>query len=223
MRKILAFVLCVLLICAFPAVAFAEGEGSAVDEETSTTVENLPTENETSTEGEISGADQESITTVIGDYLKSHIADISVIVTLIYTIIYEIRKHRSLSGSIGTLNNNAIKVAENSAAAINDALKKAEDIAGIVEGYKKDISILLSEIRDNAEEKQKLEATLHNVETFMKTAKLATLELANEVADLLLLANIPVSKKEELYSRHTSAVNELAAVEEVIKNDGQEA
>lgn len=223
MRKILALILCVLLICAFPAVAYAEGEEPTVGEEIVTEVENLPTENETLTEGENLAVEKESITSIISGWLAENPIDISVVVTLIYMVIYEVRKHKSLNGSIGTLNNNAIKVAENSAAAINDALKKAEEISGIVESYKNDISNLLSEIRDSAEEKQKLESTLHNVETFMKTAKLATLELSNEVADLLLLANIPVSKKEELYSRHTSAVKELTAVEEVIKNDGQEA
>jgi hypothetical protein len=52
------------------------------------------------------------------------------------------------------------------------------------------------------------------------------MELANEVAELLVLANIPNSKKEELYSRHLAAVGAIAEAEKTevtINEDGQEA
>ena len=135
----------------------------------------------------------------------------------------KIRKHKSLNGSIGTLNNNAIKVAENSAATIKEVLTEANEIANVVKTYKDEIATLLGEVRKNAEEKKNLEDTLKSVDAFLRTAKLATVELSNEVADLLLLANIPNSKKEELYARHTKALQELDAVEEVISNVGTEA
>ena len=88
---------------------------------------------------------------------------------------------------------------------------------------KKDFASLLDEVRKTAEEKQSLETTLIHVETFLKSSKLATLELANEVAELLVLANIPVSKKDEFYARHTQAVHEIESVEEVMSHERKEA
>ena len=210
MKRLLAFILCVvLMIGATTVIASAEdGSADAVEVETSVavedTTENIP------------------MTDIIVDYIKSHVEELSVIGTLILGIFYEIRKHKKLNGSIGTLNNNAIAVAENSAATIKKALDEVKDIANIVNEYKTEFASLLGEVRKSAEEKQSLETTLAHVETFLKTAKLATLELSNEVAELLVLANIPNSKKEELYSRHTKAVHELENVEEVMGNDGQE-
>ena len=194
MKKIFVVLLCVLMIAAVPTVAFAE--------ESST--ETVP---------------DKTVTETVVDYVKEHIEEISVIGTLIAGMFYEIRKHRKLNGSIGTLNNNAIAVAENSAAAIKTALENVEDIARIINEYKGEFETLISEIRKSAEEKKSLEDTLNHVETFLKTAKLATLELSNEVAELLVLANIPNSKKEELYARHKQAVNELNSAEGVISSD----
>lgn len=197
MKKIIIFALCVLLICAMPIAVFAEDASV--------------------TETEV----EESITEEIVTYVKSHIEEISVIGTLLLTIFYEIRKHRSLNGTIGALNNNAITVAENSAEAIKNALSEAKDIAGVVSDYKEEFATLLAEIRKSAEEKARLEDTLNHVETFLLTAKSATLELSNEVAELLVLANIPNSKKEELYARHLKAVHDIEQVEEAISNDGE--
>lgn len=207
MRKLIAFMLCAMLIFALPVVAYAEDEIPVTGEE------NIIEEAET----------EKPITDVIAEFVQDHLTDLGVIGTLLMTIFYEIRKHKSLNGSIGTLNNNAIKVAENSAATITKVLSEAQDIANVVKTYKDEIALLLGEVRKNAEEKQSLEDTLKSVDSFLRTAKLATLELSNEVAELLLLANIPNSKKEELYSRHNKAVQELEAVEEVISNVGTEA
>lgn len=226
MKKILVFLLCITLLCTMPIVAFAEGESIDAVVEESTVSENVP---------------EKTVTESIVDYVKSHVEELSVIFTLILTIFYEVRKHRNLNGSIGTLNNNAITVAENSTAAIKQALgettniaensaaaietvlKEAADIATTVKGYKDDFERLLDEVRTQAEEKRSLEETLKVVESYLKTAKLATLELSNEVAELLVLANIPNSKKEELYARHKNAVQKLEAAEEVTANDGKEA
>ena len=98
-------------------------------------------------------------------------------------------------------------------------------MSSIVLGYKDEIETLLSAFRINSEEKQKLEKALSDVQTFLKTSKLANMELANEVAELLVLANIPNSKKEELYSRHLAAVGAITEAEklEVTTDDnGQE-
>ena len=220
MKKIFAIFLCAMLLCATPIVAFAEGETSepVVEEVIPETEEAAPVVEEVVTETE-----EKSMTEEIVDYVKAHIEEFSVIGTLLGMVIYEIRKHGKLNGSIGLLNNNAIAVAQNSANAVKEALKKVEGIADVVTGYKEEFTSMLAEIRKNAEEKKAMEETLSHVENLLKTAKLATLELSNEGAELLVLANIPNSKKDELDARHTKAVHDIEAAEEVMSNDGKEA
>lgn len=199
MKRFLVLMLCIMLLMVTPVVAYAAEDGAEV-------------------------AVEQTMTEEIFAYCKSHVEELSVIGTLILGMFYETRKHRNLNGSIGTLNNNAIAVAQNSAENIKTVLAEAKGIADVVIKYKDEIESLLSEIRKSAEEKKSLEDTLSHVEGFLKTAKLATLELSNEVAELLVLANIPVSKKEELYSRHRAAVDAIATAEsEVTTHDGEEA
>ena len=102
---------------------------------------------------------------------------------------------------------------------------RVENVSAVVDKYKDEIITLLAEIRQTDDEKKKLETALAEVENYLKTAKLANTELANEVAELLVLANIPNSKKEELYSRHRAAVAAIDAAEhkEVKDNVGEEA
>lgn len=250
MKKIFALILCATLLCATPIVAFAEeGETSepAVEEVTPETETVIPETEETTPETEevtpeieeeeapkteevVTETEEKSMTEEIVDYFKSHLEEFSVIGTLLGMVFYEIRKHGKLNGSIGLLNNNAIAMAQNSTNAINASLEKVEGfvekvegIANVVMGYKDEFEAVMSEIRKNAEEQKATEETLSHVATFLKTAKLATLELSNEVAELLVLANIPTSKKDELYARHMNAVHELEVAEEVMSNDGKEA
>lgn len=149
---------------------------------------------------------KETISDKIVNWILPHIEEISVIITLLLSIFYNIRKHKLLNRSIGTLNNNAVAIAQSSSTAVGG-------ISATVSGYQSAMDTALAEIRQNAMEKQKLEATLAEVHTFLKTSKLANVELANEVAELLVLANIPNSKKEELYSRHRAAVDAITASE----------
>ncbi len=227
MKKILAFILCVMLIMGITSVvAFAEGNPADATEQNTAEVGNSPTENENATEGEIlpsTDSVDKPITESIVDYVKSHLEEISVMVTLIAAMFSGVILRGKITGSIGTVNNNAIAIVEKSMAVINDALGKMENMSEGFAKYKEKFEDLLGEVRKNAEDKQKLEDSLKTVEAFLKTAKLATLELSNEVAELLVLANIPNSKKDELYARHSKAVHEIEAVEEVIGNDGKEA
>lgn len=210
MKKIIAFVMAVMLTCTFPIVAFAEEEPleTVVPEETVVEEESLQTM-----------VDQ------VVDFAEEHLDAISVVITLILSVFYQMRKHKALNKSIGTLNNNAVTVAEDSSKAVTDALASMEGVSSVVGGYKEQIETLLAKFQATAEEKQSFEQTLAEVQNFLKTAKLANMELANEVAELLVLANIPNSKKEELYARHLAAVGAIADAEktEVITDvDGQE-
>lgn len=261
MKKIFAILICAFLICAMPVIAFAEEENPPVFDEEGSATENLPTENESATEGEISGEENtpnteeitppaeevtppdtetdvptppkseaqieaELTTEKIVKYVQDHLEEISVIITMILTVFYQVRKHKVLNKSIGTLNNNSVTIAENSSTAVNNALAGVRGVSDVVLSYKDEIASLLAEVRQNAEEKKRLEAALNEVESYLKTSKLANLELANEVAELLVLANIPNSKKEELYSRHLAAVGAISDAEKTeVKEDedvGQE-
>lgn len=150
----------------------------------------------------------------IVEYIRAHLEEISVIVTLVLSIFYQIRKHKALNKSVATLNNNAVTVAENSNNAMQQALMEVGDISNVVGGYKDEVAALLAEVRRNTEEKQQLERTLAEVHTHLKQSKLANVEFANELAELLVLANIPNSKKDELYARHIAAVGAISATEE---------
>lgn len=204
MKRIFAIVLCAILMVGAFAIGVSAEETEAVVDETPI-VETTPVEEPT-------------ITETIVDYVKNHVEEISVIVTLIVTVYLNSLKHRSLNSSIGTLNNNSVSIAQN-------ALSEVASVSSIVGEYTAKIETLLAEFRANAEDKEKLAGMLAKAETFIETAKLANVELANEVAELLVLANIPNAKKDELYSRHLNAVNAIADAEhtEVIHHDGEEA
>ena len=210
MKKIFVILLCAMLLCTMPIVAFAEGE--SVNEEI------------TVTEGEVVDAEpSETVTEMIVDWLQDNSIDISIVATILLSIFYERIKHRKLSGSIGTLNNNAITVAENSASAIQAALNKVEAVSDVVKNYEQKIDVLIEEIQKSEEEKKALKDALVKVESYLNTAKLANIEFANELAELLCLSNIPNAKKDELYKTHIEGIRKLEAAEEVIANDGKEA
>ena len=215
MKRIFALILCLMLLCATPLVAFAE---EPVD---------LPTENETVTEGEISPPVEDdepnwdevkqTVSETIVNWIVPHIEEISVIITLVLSIIYNIRRNRALDKSVSTLNNNAITIAQTNAEAMDKA-------SGAVTGYQADIVALLEAFKQTAEDRQALETELLEVRKYLKTAKDANIEFANELAELLGLANIPNYKKEEIGARHLAAVKAIAEAEteEVKKDVGEE-
>ena len=205
MKKILAIFMCIFLICAFPVAAFAEEETLPSDQ-TEVVAETFPT-----------------ITTeMILEWGKEHFEEISVVVSLIVSAFYSIRKYKKVNGAIATSNKNAIKIASDSDTALQDALTKMASIASEVSAYKEAFEKLLEEFRVSAEDKQKLEKTLNEAMNCIKASKLANVEFADELAQLLVLANIPNSKKDELYSRHIAAKKVIADAEktEVNTDDG---
>lgn len=211
MKKIILCVLC-MLIFVMPITAYAE---EAIVPETETTV----TEEEPATEIATTAE-------TIVEYIKENAEEILVVVTLLLSLFYEVRKHRKLNLSIGTLNNNAVTIAENSAKTTKNALAEVKDIANVVKTYRDDFATFLADVKKIADERESLETTLAHTEKLLDTSTRATLELSNEIADLLVLANIPQSKKEELYSRHRKAVNAIAACTEsaeVTEHDGKNA
>lgn len=205
MKRIFAFlVLVVLLLGVCSIVTFAE--------------EATP---ETITEETVA---EPTISEMVVDYVKGHPEEVSVIITMICTLFYQFHKNRTLDKSISTLNNNAISVAENSNSVVNNALLEVSRLSAQFNTYCGKIEEILAAFHSTAEGKEKLENVIEQVQGFLENAKLANVELGNEVAELLVLANIPPSKKEELYARHVAAINALSHAEtEVNHNDGAEA
>jgi hypothetical protein len=227
MKKILAILLCALLVCVMPVVAFAEEaevvEGDATLNEPP--VETPPDETPGENEKPDAQIEAELTTDKIVNYLTEHLEEFSVILTMILTVFYQVRKHIELNKSIATMNNNTVSVAQNSANAIANTVSGMAGMTDTLNGYKTEMEKMLAEIRANEEEKRNMAALLDKVNKHLETSKSANLEFSNELAELLVLANIPNSKKDELYSRHRAAVDAIEAADktEVKEDVGEEA
>lgn len=221
MKKIFALVVCLLVFC-FPLSAFAEGEATpppVVEEEITNEV------NWDEVKTTISG--------YITDWIMPHIEEISVVITLILTCIYNARKHHLLNKSMATLNNNAITVAQKSDESMSQALAQMETASGAVTNYDSRISELLGAFGTIMDENAALRNEFTELRKYLHTATDANVEFANELAELLALANIPNYKKEEIGKRHLTAVDAIRLAEldaspaitpeEVKENDGEEA
>ena len=211
MKKILTILICIILLCSLPVVAFAEEVETPVEAPAETEVPEVETEiPETEApeteipETETSVEDDPNDLTVekIMAFIDSNYDKISVVFTTLFAIFYGMKKSGVINNAITTLNNNSVAIADNSETAIKEALATMESFKQYVEEYK------------TATEQRVEEMTNH-----LKASKLANVELANEVAELLVLANIPNSKKDELYARHRAAVNAIAEVEENEKEE----
>ena len=233
MKRAIAFIICLLIALALPLVAFAEGETTAkeAEEDLPAVVETVAvSETTTVPETEAPPTDEEVAEIVktssekIVAWVKKNYEEIWVIVWSLLIAIVIAARNKILDKTVKTLNNNAVSVSENSTNAIKESNSNVILASAIMEEFKEKMASMLEEVRMSAEEKKVLEDKLAEVTNLVKTAKLANVELANEVAELLVLANIPNSKKEELYARHRAAVDAIASAEnEVIADDGKEA
>jgi hypothetical protein len=124
------------------------------------------------------------------------------------------RKHKLLNKSIGTMNNNTITIAENSANMMSQAVSNISNTANIVTAYDARIAAMLEAHQATVADRDRLEKELHELKAFLRSAAEANLEFSNELAELLNLANIPNFKKEEIGARHLAAVNSIKSAEE---------
>jgi hypothetical protein len=230
MKKILAFIVCIVLVCAMPLVVFAE-------ETTEDVVDTTPVVEETIPETDVPDVaptpstdltpeeEAKGYADIIAAWFEANSGALGIVFTIIGYGIVLFKKVKTMTASVTTMNNNAVSISENGSIIANNALTQVKDIAEVVRGYSDKMAELLAKIEKSEEDKQKLETALTDVHTHLKTAKLANVELANEVAELLVLANIPNSKKDELYARHLAAVGAIAEAEntEVTEDDREEA
>lgn len=230
MKKIFAIFMCLFLVCAFPTIALAEGEDLTTEEIMTeavidTTVEEIVTE-------EVYGGAEtmpELTTEIIVAWVTDNYEEITVILAVVAAALLIVQRLTMVIKSIISCNNNAAVIAEESKATTQAALDEVKTISTVVDAYKEEFANLLAEVRQTDEEKRNLKTALENVEDFLKKSKSANIELGNTLAELLCLANIPNSKKEELYSRHRAAVEAIDSVVTAVKNtevkidDGKEA
>lgn len=256
MKKIIALIICLMLICV-PLVASAEdyevgdvftgevleGETTPEDEtpteeeilppvetpEETPPVETPPTEEAPTFEEEV-----QTVTDNIVKWLEDNSALLGLIVTLIGYGIVTFKKLGTVIKSASTMNNNAITIAKNSKNVMDEALTSIQSASGAVTGYDARILALLEAYKTTAEDKARLEKELVEIKNYLKTSTDANIEFANELAELLGLANIPNYKKQEIGSRHLTAVNAImeaeakaevamAEIEEVKKDDGEKS
>lgn len=274
MKKILILMLCAILLCAMPLVASAEettppesieSEGDTPGTEETPPAEEIPPEDVAPPVDEPSDTIPEEPEMTLPEKIVGFITAnygsstlIGFAITLIVYLVYGIKQYKNLGGKIGVLNNNAVKIAEdsskaidasfveakgiakNSIGAVKEALGEAKDIMQAIsdgnttvltdvlskiETFSTAITEFLDRIGDTESDKASLKSTLDETDKTIHAMKQVVLENANMMAELLMLANIPNSKKEELYARHLSAINAIADAEksEVATDDGKEA
>lgn len=153
-----------------------------------------------------------TITEQVVNYVTDHAEQILTMVAAFASAVFVKLISGKLSNSVSTLNNNSITIAKEAGEKLSEAAKELKE-------YKEKMSELLEAFTKISEEKLTLEEMLTKVTTFIETSKLATVELSTELSELLLLANIPNAKKEELYARHKDAMHKLEEAEGVINND----
>lgn len=224
MKKFLVSILALLIVCAFPLFVFAEETTDSALETTASTLETTETESET-TESVTPPADEPSETVTPEEDLKvllskkfeewvvPNLEEISVVITMIGTLFYQIRKNKLLAKSMGVMNNNTVAIAEQSSTMMNQALTGMENVSNIVTAYDARIAALLEAHKATAEDKERLEKELTEIRTYLKTSAESNIEFANELAELLGLANIPNYKKEEIGARHLAAVKSIKTAE----------
>ena len=190
MKKNLIATFCILLVCAFPLAVSASGAEVSADTE--------PTS---------------LLSKKFEEWVLPHLEEISVIVTLAFSSVYQIRKNKLLTKSMGAMNHNTVAVAEQSADMMTQAREGLENAAASVKSYEARIGELLEAYRSTAEDKKSLEREMQELRAYCQTATEANVEFANELAELLSLANIPEYKKEEIGARHLAAVRAIEAAQ----------
>lgn len=227
MKKIFALMLALMLLCA-PIVASAEdydvgdvfegevGEDNSIPETETPTEEEIQPPADTPTDTPTVPTFEEEVT-IVTDNIVKWIEDNSALIGLIVTVlgygIVTFKKLGTVIKSASTMNNNAVTIAKTSNDAVAQALASIENSAGVVTAHDSVILALIEKYKTTAEDNKRLENELLEIKNYLKTSTDANVEFANELAELLGLANIPNYKKEEIGARHLEAVKTILEAE----------
>jgi hypothetical protein len=154
-----------------------------------------------------------TVTDNIAKWLEENSGFISLCITIIGYGIVSLKKLGTIIKSAGIFNNNAITIAKDSKAGMENAAEAINNAANAVLAYEAKINTLLEKYEQAAEDKQKLEKEVVEMREFFKIFAESNIEFANELAELLGLSNIPNYKKEEIGSRHLEAVKAILEAE----------
>lgn len=206
MKRVFALILCLILLIV-PISVSAEEASENVSEEVVT--EEVATENHNWTEV------KDNISVAVVNWLYDNYDKALVTLFLLMSMLYDRVRDKKNRKDIGTLNNNAITIASDGKQFMGNALSEMQNVSGAVIQYDERITALLAAYQQSAEDRQRLEAKLVEIENYLKINADANIEFANELAELLGLANIPNYKKEALGARHVESVK--AILDAVVK------
>jgi hypothetical protein len=201
MKRVFALILCLILLIV-PLSVSAEEASENVSEE-------VVTENHNWAEV------KDNISVAVVNWLYDNYDKALVTLFLLMSMLYDRVRDKKNRKDIGTLNNNAITIASDGKQFMGNALSEMQNVSGAVIQYDERITALLAAYQQSAEDRQRLEAKLVEIENYLKINADANIEFANELAELLGLANIPNYKKEELGARHVESVK--AILDAVVK------
>jgi hypothetical protein len=146
------------------------------------------------------------VSAFILNWVKPHIEEISVIVTLVFYVIASAKDRKNLNKNMGVMNNNTIAIANNSNEKMTEALALMQTSSDSVVSYDERIKTLLESYNNTLEDNRRFREEYVEMKKYLKASTEANIEFANELAELLALANIPNYKKEEIGKRHATNV-----------------
>lgn len=202
MKKILILIVCLLMVFAFPISAYAEelpAENEVVEEELTNEIDWVEVK------GEVSA--------FILNWIKPHIEEISVIITLVFWVINSARDRKKTHKDMAVMNNNTITMANNSNEKMTEALVLMQASSDAVTQYDGRITELLDAFNTIMRENGALRSEFGELKKYLHSSAESNIEFANELAELLALANIPNYKKEELGKRHIASVDAIRMAE----------
>ena len=214
-----------------------------VDTPTTDTPTDTPTDVETSVEeAKMTPSDR------IAKWFEANADTISLIFSIIGAVVVIVKKGSDLLKKAGIINDNAVTIATESASQMKAAQDTINNAANVVTGYNEQITALLGAFSTLVDENRLLKDDVNTLKNYLNTSTYANIEFANELAELLALANIPNYKKDEIGQKHLESVaailearsnadavlthhtpveeknvEEAPACEEVAEDDGEEA
>lgn len=234
MKKLLVFLLCFLILC-FPLTAFAE-EMENVEDSTviETPVEEETPPNDNTPEGDSADTPKGDIpadapmeeTTVedikktaltvsdaIVDWIMENQEVIAFIISIIGSCVAIYVKLSANTKATRVMNDNAVTIATESAAQMQNSSDVISNAATVVTGYDAKITELLGAFTKLMSENKSLKTDITELKNYLRTATDANVELGNEIGELLELANIPNYVKDRMGTRHLEAVRAILDAE----------
>jgi hypothetical protein len=230
MKKLLVFLLCFLILC-FPLTAFAEEMENVEDStavETSVEKETPPNDNTPegdsvdTPEGDIPAEETPvedikttalTVSDAIVDWIMENQDVIAFIVSIIGSCVAIYIKLSANTKATRVMNDNAVTIATESAAQMQNSRDVISNAATVVTGYDTKITELLGAFTQLMSENKTLKADITELKNYLHTATNANVELGNEIGELLELANIPNHVKDRMGTRHLEAVRAILDAE----------